>query len=143
MIQRGYMKKGMYDYCVDLENHVVVLDERTDWSIIQPGTRIVMRVILERESSTFFMVNQCPRPHCGVWNYNVFGLRSSNCQGCSGRFQVTLANRRTCRNHQRRSSDQGLMLLRNFHIQRLPGKWEPRDYSCQVVMKGGFVAPQT
>ncbi|KAF9533535.1 hypothetical protein CPB83DRAFT_480152 [Crepidotus variabilis] len=93
-IQRKYLDRGRYDFCIDRGHEVVVLGRETDWSIVQPGSTIVMRVD-HIQLEGYFRAGQrkykCPRPECRGWNKREFTSISVDCQGCHGRYQLTHA----------------------------------------------------
>lgn len=65
-IQRQYMERDMYDLCIDDGLQVVPLKGQEDWSRVQPGRKIVLRVILTRSQRTNVRRYKCPG--CGAWN---------------------------------------------------------------------------
>ena len=65
-LQRRYMQEEMYDLAIDGRD-AVSANGQQDWSEVQPGTIIVMSVILLQEDSTDVRKYQCPR--CGRCNY--------------------------------------------------------------------------
>jgi len=56
------MQEKMYG-----RDEVIPINGQQDWSEVQPGTIIVMRVILLQSESTDVRKYQCPR--CRKWNY--------------------------------------------------------------------------
>jgi len=66
-VQRRYMEEGMYDLAIDGRDNVMAINGQQGWSEVQPGTTIVMRVILFQRVSTDVRKYQCPR--CREWNY--------------------------------------------------------------------------
>lgn len=94
-IQKWYIDRGDYDFVIDNGTSVVQLTrESAIWSIIQPGTRIVMRIIITEFSRRFPRVVQC---HCGTWHEVEAeeaelsdGSNSTiMCYSCHRRFQIT------------------------------------------------------
>ena len=66
-LQRRYMHDGMYDLAIDGGDKVMAINEEPDWSEVQPGTTIILRVILFQGQSTDVTKYQCPR--CRKWGY--------------------------------------------------------------------------
>ena len=65
-IQRRYMERGRYDLCIDQGTQIVPIDGERDWLNIEPGTQVVMRVILVQEKKNRTRSYQCPR--CKTWH---------------------------------------------------------------------------
>ncbi|KAG1896396.1 uncharacterized protein F5891DRAFT_601295 [Suillus fuscotomentosus] len=71
-IQRRYIEEGKYDLCIDEGKKVTPLTSHK-WSSIEPGTKIVMRVTIQQETSSLSGVDY--RCHfCGA--VNRLGARS-------------------------------------------------------------------
>jgi hypothetical protein len=71
-LQRRYIDEGEYDLCVDEGMQVTPLTSH-EWSGIEAGTKIVMRVTIEQETATFSEVDYTCR-FCGA--VNRLGVRS-------------------------------------------------------------------
>jgi len=65
-IQRQYMKQGKYDLCIDNGTQTVPINGEWDWSKVEVGTQVIMRVILGQEKGKQTQRYQCPR--CKAWN---------------------------------------------------------------------------
>lgn len=66
-IQRRYMEQGMYDLCIDQGTAIIPIAGESDWSRVDSGDKIVMRVVLvQKESLRDPQTYLCPR--CQVWN---------------------------------------------------------------------------
>jgi hypothetical protein len=65
-IQRRYMKQGRFDLCIDQGTQIVPINGQSDWSNVEPGTKVVMRAILVREQLSNTQRFKCPR--CKAWN---------------------------------------------------------------------------
>ena len=61
------MEEGWYDLCIDEGTQVIQLTSEFDgWSRMEAGTTIVMRVVIEQQTTPFEGRYQC---HCcGTWN---------------------------------------------------------------------------
>ncbi|KAG2753574.1 hypothetical protein P692DRAFT_201252431 [Suillus brevipes Sb2] len=70
-IQRRYIEKGEYDLCIDEGTQVTPLTSH-EWSRIEAGTMIVMRVTIEQETSPSGVDYECH--FCGA--VNRLGVRS-------------------------------------------------------------------
>jgi hypothetical protein len=69
-VLREYMAKGTgaYDLCIDDGRMVKRLtDQQEEWARVQPGTKIVMRIVVQQETYGFDKKHQCPRPGCRAW----------------------------------------------------------------------------
>ncbi|KAI6168837.1 hypothetical protein EDD17DRAFT_1523098 [Pisolithus thermaeus] len=97
-IQRWYIDRGQYDFVIDNGTNIAQLTRESDiWSTIEPGTKIVMRVITTEVSRTFSASYQC---HCGKWNEvkvdqgAVLDVLKDGfiitCYYCERRFQITV-----------------------------------------------------
>ncbi|KAI6096229.1 hypothetical protein EV401DRAFT_1142320 [Pisolithus croceorrhizus] len=65
-IQRWYIDRGQYDFVIDNGTSITQLTRESDiWSTIEPGTKIVMRVITTEVSRAVSASYQC---RCGKWN---------------------------------------------------------------------------
>ncbi|KAG2127125.1 hypothetical protein DEU56DRAFT_821298 [Suillus clintonianus] len=130
-IQRRYMESGKYDLCIDEGPRVTQLTSH-QWSRLEAGTTIVMRVIIEQQMSSSSQVSyECP---CGAMNtlgiesmMYSFGRQadcSIDCRTCKRRFQVS----RVPSNPDRialpsdidsdAAPDTEMDLIRNFHVRQ-------------------------
>ena len=58
-VQRRYITSGKFDFCIDHGQRVTLLTSDSNvWQSIEAGTRIVMRVVFERQAS-FFAPYEC------------------------------------------------------------------------------------
>ncbi|KIK14787.1 hypothetical protein PISMIDRAFT_116412 [Pisolithus microcarpus 441] len=65
-IQKWYINRGQYDFVIDNGTNMNRLTRESDiWSTIEPGTKIVMRVINTEVSTVLSTSYQC---YCGKWN---------------------------------------------------------------------------
>ncbi|KAI6014248.1 hypothetical protein PISMIDRAFT_643701, partial [Pisolithus microcarpus 441] len=65
-IQQWYIDRGQYDFVIDDgTNMTQLMRESGIWSTIEPGTKIVMRVITTEVSRMLSARYQC---YCGTWN---------------------------------------------------------------------------
>ncbi|KAF9525421.1 hypothetical protein CPB83DRAFT_909178 [Crepidotus variabilis] len=119
-MQRGYLQREMVDLCVDQDSTVTLIMGEAEWSVIQPGpgTRLVMRVVLEEKRPRTFSRTDyvCPRPGCGL--KNRFTSPSINCQGCEGRFQLSLGASNQIHDTMSEIPSNEIVLIRNFHVKR-------------------------
>ena len=74
-IQRRYIASGKFDFSIDDGQRVTLLtSDSSVWQDIEAGTRIVMRVVFERQA--FFLATyECHL--CGAWNELVSFSNSS------------------------------------------------------------------
>ncbi|KAI6022449.1 hypothetical protein PISMIDRAFT_465178 [Pisolithus microcarpus 441] len=97
-IQQWYIERGQYDFVIDDGTNVTQLTRESDsWSTIEPGTKIIMRVITTEVSRRLSARYQCL---CGKWNEVeadqvavVDALRDGftiTCPYCERRFQITI-----------------------------------------------------
>jgi len=132
------MEEEMYDLAIDGRDAVIAINGQQDWSEVQPGTIIIMRVIMLQNESTDTRKYQCPR--CRKWNYGSESSSSidwwvqlssryfqmgliSQSQGCEGRFQISNAGLKQVAKYKRYSGgEQEMMLLRNFHLKKYVSK---------------------
>ncbi|KAF9526808.1 hypothetical protein CPB83DRAFT_895821 [Crepidotus variabilis] len=117
-LQREYMEEGLYDFGVDEGQQVKILDDAANWSLVSPGTKITMRIILTQESTKDRRGQyKCPRPGCGVWNDRISDESSVDCKGCYGRFQISPGGQKLLDPRGTHSSERALLvLLRNIHL---------------------------
>ncbi|KAG1846356.1 hypothetical protein C8R48DRAFT_733225 [Suillus tomentosus] len=130
-IQRRYIEEGKYDLCIDEGKQVTALTSH-NWSSIEPGTKIVMRVTIQQKTSSLSGVDY--RCHfCGAVNrlgarsvkYESRGrtVCSTECQECKRCFQITrgfAAPRKLLSNSDSsHKTDAETLLVRNFHVQQI------------------------
>ena len=66
-IQRWYIERQQYDFVIDDGTNMIKLTEEIDiWSRLQPGTRIIMRVITEEKADS--MLTATYKCRCGTLN---------------------------------------------------------------------------
>lgn len=131
-IQRLFMKRGQYDLCIDEGTQVTRLTSN-EWSRLEVGTKVVMRIIIQQHTTSSSGVSyECP---CGT--VNTLGVGSImysferqagcsiNCRKCGRRFQISRVSSREGRGTVARMSriDSGRVtdaknLIRNFHVQQ-------------------------
>jgi hypothetical protein len=131
-IQRRYIEKGEYDLCIDEGTQVTPLTSH-EWSSIEAGTKIVMRVTIQQEAASLSEVDyKCH--FCGAVNRLGIGsvryqsrgraVCSTDCRECKRRFQITRTiipvNRgiQSSNSDSNRTTDTEMRLIRNFHIQQ-------------------------
>ncbi|KAI6008971.1 hypothetical protein EDC04DRAFT_2775000 [Pisolithus marmoratus] len=94
-VQRRYFESGKFDLCIDDGQRVVQLSSGSnEWPNIEPGTKIVMRVVFEQAkifSATYTChlcgtPNNLPPPIGFEWVTDG----SVDCHECKGRFQISL-----------------------------------------------------
>ncbi|KAI6016202.1 hypothetical protein EDC04DRAFT_546875 [Pisolithus marmoratus] len=138
-IQQWYIDRGQYDFVIDNGTNITQLTRECDiWSTIQPGTKIVMRVIITEVSRTKSATHQCC---CGAWNnYEVEQALAQcyiiTCYHCQRRYQFTLIEEGEATSRQGERSqfgDDGLVrdeksLIRNFLMKEVV--CGTRVYSC-------------
>ncbi|KAI6099411.1 hypothetical protein EV401DRAFT_2034622 [Pisolithus croceorrhizus] len=101
-IQQWYIDREQYDFAIDNGTNITQLTREGDiWSTIQPGTKIVVRVIITELSMGFSTGCRC---QCGKWNEvnvdqatAVDALKNGftiTCYYCERRFQVTRTKRK-------------------------------------------------
>ncbi|KAG1894978.1 uncharacterized protein F5891DRAFT_697965 [Suillus fuscotomentosus] len=130
-IQRRYIEEEKYDLCIDEGKKVTPLTSHK-WSSIEPGTKIVMRVTIQQETSSLSGVDY--RCHfCGAVNrlgarsvkYESRGrtVCSTECRECKRCFQITrsLTNprKRSPHSDSNHKTDAETLLVRNFHVQQI------------------------
>ncbi|KAG2098731.1 uncharacterized protein F5147DRAFT_839581 [Suillus discolor] len=130
-IQRRYIEEGKYDLCIDEGKQVTPLASHK-WSSIEPGTKIVMRVIIQQGMLSLSEVDY--RCHfCGA--VNRLGARSvkyksrertvcsTECRECKRCFQITRSfkeQRNPCaHSDSNHKTDAETLLVRNFHVQEI------------------------
>ncbi|KAG2121746.1 hypothetical protein DEU56DRAFT_93042 [Suillus clintonianus] len=127
-IQRRYMEEGQYDLCIDEGTQVTQL-RHYGWPTIEPGTKIVMRVVIEQERKSLQLEAKYQCHFCETWNH--FGVEvvskpfqrgncSIDCRVCKRRFQITRDLRKamesTGSNH---AKDAEMHLIRKFHVKQV------------------------
>lgn len=127
-VQRRYMESGQYDLCIDEGTQVTQLTSK-EWPRLEPGTKVVMNVIIEQQSSFFDISYKCL---CGAVNtLSVDSIirplerqagSSNDCQKCGRRFQISREKRSTDirspdidSDH---TTDAETDLIRNVHIKQ-------------------------
>ncbi|KAG2343477.1 hypothetical protein BDR05DRAFT_1059668 [Suillus weaverae] len=131
-IQRRYIEKGEYDLCIDKGTQVTPLTNH-EWSSIEPGTTIVMRVTIQQRTSSGSAVDYKCR-FCGA--VNRLGVRSvkyqsqsqgrtvcsTDCRECKRRFQITRSSlwqsTRLSKSNSNHTTEAETLLIRNFHVQQ-------------------------
>ncbi|KAG1778196.1 hypothetical protein EV702DRAFT_1196615 [Suillus placidus] len=133
-IQRRYMESGQYDLCIDEGTQVTRLTSN-EWSRLEVGMKVVMRIIIEQQTTSSSGVSyKCP---CGAANtlgggsimYSLERQAGSSidCRKCGRRFQISRVSSREKQSTSTRSSskvdsdhttDAGMDLIRNFHVQQ-------------------------
>jgi len=74
-VQRRYITSGKFEFCIDDGKRIMLLTSDSNlWHTIEAGTRIVMRVVFERQAF-FFATYECHL--CGTWNKLVSSSNSS------------------------------------------------------------------
>jgi len=69
-IQRRYLEQGQYDLCIDQGTRVIELTGETgEWSTIEAGTKVVMRVIINKNVGRGTRAIECDA--CGCLEYSV------------------------------------------------------------------------
>lgn len=135
-IQRRYIEDGEYDLCIDEGTQVTPLTSDR-WSSIEPGTKIVMRVIIQQVMSSLSEVDyQChfcrAVNRLGVMSVKYASRRqavcSTDCGECKRRFQITRGymKQRTpsCSSGSNHTTDAEMPLIRNFHVEQTPSWWD-------------------
>jgi hypothetical protein len=85
-IQRRYIEKGEYDLCIDEGMQVTLLTSH-EWSSIEAGTKIVMRVTIEQQITPFSQIDYICH-FCGA--VNRLGVRSVNYRSQGRTFCLTV-----------------------------------------------------
>ncbi|KAG1817852.1 hypothetical protein EV424DRAFT_1407359 [Suillus variegatus] len=130
-IQRRYIEEGKYDLCIDEGKQVTPLTS-DNWSSIEPGTKIVMRVTIQQEISSLSGVDY--RCHfCGAVNrlgarsvkyeYRGRTVCSTECRECKRCFQITRSfvdsTEPFYNSDANHKADAETLLVRNFHVQEI------------------------
>lgn len=136
-IQRRYTENGQYDLAIDEGTQVTRLTSN-EWSRLEVGTKVVMRIIIQQQTTSYSEVSyRCP---CGAVNtlgaeWVIYSLErqagsSIDCQKCKRRFQISHVPSNPDRvarfsdmdsDH---TTDTEMDLLRNFHVQQI------ESYAC-------------
>ncbi|KAG1735646.1 uncharacterized protein EDB91DRAFT_558422 [Suillus paluster] len=131
-IQRRYIEEGHYYLCIDEGTEVTRLTS-DEWSTIEAGTKIVMRVIIEQQMTSSLGVSyKCH--FCGAENHLglgsiMYSLRrragcSIDCRECKRRFQISrkylsAMESTQCSNiDSNHTADPEMLVIRNFHVQQ-------------------------
>ncbi|KAG1817849.1 hypothetical protein EV424DRAFT_1407320 [Suillus variegatus] len=130
-IQRRYIEEGKYDLCIDEGKQVTPLTS-DNWSSIEPGTKIVMRIIIQQETQSLIEVDY--RCHfCGAVNrlgarsvkYSYRGrtVCSTECRECKRCFQITRSftkqKRGSSNTDSKHKTDAETLVFRNFHVEQI------------------------
>ncbi|KAG1732732.1 hypothetical protein EDB19DRAFT_2041401 [Suillus lakei] len=132
-IQRRYMEQGEYDLCIDDDKQVTRLTSH-EWSPIEAGTKVVMRVVIEQPEETSSSEVDYKCHFCGAVNhigpksvldsFEQHAGCSIDCRVCKRRFQISRGHSSTRRNTRSSNTDSNAMtdaemcLIRNFHVQQ-------------------------
>ncbi|KAG2098727.1 uncharacterized protein F5147DRAFT_839579 [Suillus discolor] len=150
-IQRRYIEEGNYDLCIDEGKQVTPLTS-DNWSSIEQGTKIVMRVTIQQEISSLSGVDY--RCHfCSAVNrlgarsvkyeYRGRTVCSTECRECKRCFQITRSfvdSRELFYNSDaNHKTDAETLLVRNFHVQEIVKNFyamfvTPRPSTTDLVM---------
>ncbi|OJA13584.1 hypothetical protein AZE42_09877 [Rhizopogon vesiculosus] len=124
-IQRWYMKKGLYDLCIDDSTQVTQLTSH-EWSTIEfeAGMTIVMRIIIveQRMVSSLSAKYECPFCKTIDTSSEPRTRSSIDCQGCGRRFQVSTTPEiiegitQPSIDSDQETTD--MDLIRNFHVKQ-------------------------
>ncbi|KAG2343467.1 hypothetical protein BDR05DRAFT_1000081 [Suillus weaverae] len=132
-IQGRYIEEGKYDLCIDEGTQVTPLTNH-EWSSIEPGTTIVMRVTIQQMTSSGSDVDYKCR-FCGAVNrldvrsvkYQSRSQRrtvcSTDCRECKRRFQITRnsmgQSTLLSKSNPNHTTEAETLLIRNFHVQQI------------------------
>lgn len=129
-IQRRYIEEGQYDLCIDEGTQVTQLTSQ-EWSSIEAGTKIVMRVLIQQDTELSDFEYQCH--FCSAINrlgdgYVTDSFRrragcSIDCRVCKRRFQISRRDMGKQSTHSSNDEsdltmDAEMHLIRNFHVQQ-------------------------
>jgi len=79
-IQRRYLEQGQYDLCIDQGTQVLELTSETDkWSMVEAGTKVVMRVIIDKELHWAHEAIECDACGCPRYSVQPAGIKGSRC----------------------------------------------------------------
>ncbi|KAF8557482.1 hypothetical protein OG21DRAFT_270471 [Imleria badia] len=102
-IQRWYIERKQYDFVIyGTNSDVIQLTRESDiWSTMQPGTRIVMRVITEEEVDSMVTATyNCPCGTANAVNVSIRDIAAAlqrgctvTCRHCERRFQIARTQR--------------------------------------------------
>jgi len=144
-VQRRYITSGKFEFCIDDGRRVTLLTSDSNiWQNIEAGTRIVMRVIFERQAF-FFSTYECHL--CGAWNTLVSSSSSSgwltdgslDCHACKGRFQISISRDRKTQGGNDHIDTETRHSIRNFRVTQTPPVIPPippfsqKDYFQQFL----------
>lgn len=134
-IQRRYVDDGQYDLCIDDGKQVTRLTSH-EWSNIAVGTKIVMRVIFEQETTTSSGFDYGCH-FCGAVNHIavesiMYSLErragcSIDCRKCKRRFQISReppSAKQSAQSSNSKSTgandeDLEMQLIRNFLVKQI------------------------
>lgn len=154
-VQRRYTENGQYDLAIDEGTQVTQLTSN-EWSRLEVGTKVVMRIIIRQQTTSYSEVsNRCP---CGAVNtprvesiiYSPERQAGSSidCRKCKRRFQISRvsdfhAKRSTCTRSPGINRDRttGIDLIRNFHIQQSEVKFfrhHDELFQCMWIGQSGL-----
>ncbi|KAG0708703.1 hypothetical protein DFH29DRAFT_1075595 [Suillus ampliporus] len=133
-IQRRYLEKGRYDLSIDEGTRVARLTSH-QWSTIDAGTTIIMRVVFKQQDISSYEVDyKCH--FCGAINRLptgsiTYSLKrqagcSIDCRACKRRFEISRREYNDSAEQSTRSSDidsndttdAEMRLIRNFHVEQ-------------------------
>ena len=78
-IQRRYLEEGQYDLCIDQGTQVIELTSETDeWSMIEAGTKVVMRVIIDKNLYSPSAAIKCDACGCSKNSVQSAGIKESH-----------------------------------------------------------------
>jgi len=78
-IQRRYCEQGQYDLCIDQGTQVIELTSETgEWSPIEAGTKVVMRVIINKNLDRGTLAIKCDACGCSKYSLQSAGFKESH-----------------------------------------------------------------
>jgi len=78
-IQRRYLEQEQYDLCIDQGTQVIELTSETDeWSTIEAGTKVVMRVIINKNLGWGSAAIKCDACGCSKYSVHSAGIKGSH-----------------------------------------------------------------
>jgi len=124
-IQRLCMEQDMYDmYIIEESGQVGRIVANEDLTDLEPGTRVMMRVIIEEVPTTDAQKYLCP--FCRTWNNPGADVSRIECLGCDKMFMRAEADSNSTREKQKNKIDrdfmsdkEGMEKLRNFALKKL------------------------
>jgi len=78
-IQRRYLEQGQYDLCIDQGTQVIELTSENEWSMIEAGTKVVMRVIIDKNVFWASEAITCDACECSNYSVQPAGIKGSRC----------------------------------------------------------------